>query len=61
LRLVAEGRSDREIAATLGVSYRSVTNHVTSILAKLDVPSRAAAAARAVRFNLVDVADPNHQ
>jgi DNA-binding CsgD family transcriptional regulator len=52
LRLIAAGRSDREIAAALGLSYRTVTNHVASILTKLDAPSRSAAAAQAVRRGL---------
>ena len=52
LRLVAAGHADREIAAALFVSRRTVTNHVASILAKLEVRSRAAAAAHAVRQGL---------
>jgi DNA-binding CsgD family transcriptional regulator len=54
LALVAEGCSDREIAAALCISYRTVTNHVGSILAKLGVASRAAAAAYAVRARLAE-------
>jgi DNA-binding CsgD family transcriptional regulator len=53
LRLVAEGRTDREIAEALFVSPRTVTTHITNILSKLDVASRAAAAAYAVREGLV--------
>jgi DNA-binding CsgD family transcriptional regulator len=53
LHLVAAGMSDREIAVALSISYRTVTNHVASILAKLDVPTRTAAAALAVRRGLV--------
>jgi excisionase family DNA binding protein len=52
LALLVEGASDREIAAALSISYRTATNHVASILAKLDVPTRAAAAALAVRRGL---------
>jgi DNA-binding CsgD family transcriptional regulator len=52
LRLLAEGRSDREIAATLFVSRNTAANHVKSILAKLGVSSRAGAAAAAVRRGL---------
>jgi non-specific serine/threonine protein kinase len=49
LRLVAEGRSDREIAAELSISRRTAMKHVSNILRKLDVESRTAAAAIAYR------------
>lgn len=52
LRLVAEGCSDREIAASLFISPRTVGGHVTSILGKLGVSSRAAATAYAIRQGL---------
>ncbi|HEY7034308.1 MAG TPA: tetratricopeptide repeat protein [Thermomicrobiales bacterium] len=53
LHLLAEGRSDREIADALFLSPRTVSSHVGHILAKLDVPSRAAAIAIALRQRLV--------
>ena len=53
LRLLVEGQTDREIAYTLGLSYRTVTTHVARAYAKLGVRSRAAAAAVAVRRGLV--------
>jgi DNA-binding NarL/FixJ family response regulator len=53
LRLLAEGRTDREIAAALFVSPRTVGWHVTHLLAKLGVESRTAAAALALRRGLV--------
>lgn len=40
---MAQGKRDREIAIILGTSYRTVTNHVRSILAKLGVENRTAA------------------
>jgi DNA-binding CsgD family transcriptional regulator/tetratricopeptide (TPR) repeat protein len=52
LRLLAEGHSDREIAATLAITYRTATSYVTAILNKLGVPSRTAAATYAVRHGL---------
>jgi len=44
LRLLAQGLSNREIATALAISQRTVENHVSHILAKLGVASRAAAA-----------------
>jgi DNA-binding NarL/FixJ family response regulator len=52
LALVARGLTNREIAAELSVSEHTVHRHVTNILRKLDLPSRAAAAAYAVRAGL---------
>ncbi len=52
LRLLAEGRSNRAIADILSLSERTVENHVFHILTKLELESRAAAAAYAVRHGL---------
>jgi non-specific serine/threonine protein kinase len=53
LALLVEGLSDREIAASLFLSPRTVGWHVTHLLTKLDVPSRTAAVAAALRHGLV--------
>lgn len=53
LRLVAEGRSNKAIAAQLMLSERTVDRHVSNILTKLAVPSRTAAAAYAYTHRLV--------
>jgi DNA-binding NarL/FixJ family response regulator len=53
LRLVVEGKSDREIAAALFLSRRTVESHVLHILTKLNADSRTGAAIHAVRHGLV--------
>ncbi|MGH2558527.1 MAG: LuxR C-terminal-related transcriptional regulator [Thermomicrobiales bacterium] len=53
LKLLAEGRSDREIAEALFLSPRTVSTHVSNILGKLDVSTRSAAATYAVRAGLI--------
>ena len=52
LSLLVEGLTNRQIAERLVVSEHTVHRHVTNILRKLDVPSRTAAAAQAVRAGL---------
>ena len=54
LGLLAEGLTNRQIADRLVVSEHTVHRHVTNILRKLDLPSRTAAAALAVRSGLLD-------
>jgi DNA-binding NarL/FixJ family response regulator len=46
LALVADGRSNPEIARALGVSLKTVQNHVTHVLAKMQVRDRTQAALR---------------
>jgi DNA-binding NarL/FixJ family response regulator len=53
LALVAEGFSNAEIAADLGVAVNTVRNHVRSILEKLGVRNRVQAAVCAVRAGLL--------
>ena len=53
LRLLVRGWSDKEIAAELGISRRTVSNHLAVIRDKLGTPSRSAAVAIAVRDRLV--------
>jgi DNA-binding CsgD family transcriptional regulator len=49
LRLMTEGLTNQQAADRLFISRRTATSHVSSILAKLDLPSRTAAVAWAVR------------
>jgi DNA-binding NarL/FixJ family response regulator len=49
LVLLADGRSNREIARALGVTEKTVKTHVSSVLAKLGVADRTQAAVLAVR------------
>ena len=53
LGLVAEGRTNREIAEALVLSPNTVIRHVANIFAKLDVGSRAAAVATAAEHGLM--------
>jgi DNA-binding NarL/FixJ family response regulator len=58
LRLVAAGRSNAAIAHSLVISPKTVSVHVSSILAKLGVSSRGEAAAVAHQVGLVAAAHP---
>jgi DNA-binding CsgD family transcriptional regulator len=53
LGLVAQGLSDAQVAERLVISPHTVHRHVANILAKLGLPTRAAAAARAARSGLL--------
>jgi DNA-binding CsgD family transcriptional regulator len=53
LDLVAQGKTNAEIAAALVLSEHTVHRHVANILAKLGAPSRAAAVATATEQNLL--------
>ncbi|MBC6460102.1 helix-turn-helix transcriptional regulator [Actinomadura sp. HBU206391] len=54
LRLVAEGRSNRQIADALFISAKTASVHVSNILGKLGVAGRGEAAAVAHRLQLFD-------
>jgi DNA-binding NarL/FixJ family response regulator len=53
LRLLAVGKSNKEIASEMYISETTVKTHVSNILMKLNVPSRTQAALYAVRIGLV--------
>jgi DNA-binding CsgD family transcriptional regulator len=52
LRLVVAGARNRQVAATLFLSERTVAHHLTSVYAKLGVASRTEAVALALRAGL---------
>jgi DNA-binding NarL/FixJ family response regulator len=53
LKLVARGDTSEQVAKTLIISERTVNFHVANILHKLNVDSRAAAAAKASEMGLI--------
>jgi NarL family two-component system response regulator LiaR len=53
LKLVAEGGSNKAIAASLDIGERTVKTHVSSVMAKLGVQSRTQATLYAIRAGLV--------
>lgn len=55
LRLIAEGKSNKEIADGLFLGEKTIKTHVSSILGKLGLNSRTQAALYAVRIGLVNL------
>jgi len=53
LRLLARGLSNKEIAARLSITPKTVGNHAEHIYAKIDAPSRAAAGLFAMQHGLL--------
>ncbi len=52
LRLVAAGKTNRQIAQILVLSEKTVINHLTTVYTKIGVDNRAGATAFAVRHDL---------
>ena len=52
LRLLTAGRSNREIAATLVVSVRTVEHHIAAVYGKIGARRRADAVAYALRHHV---------
>jgi NarL family two-component system response regulator LiaR len=55
LKLVAQGKSNQEIAQELEISKRTVANHVANVLAKLHLANRVQATLWAVREGLASL------
>lgn len=55
LKLLANGMFNKEIAATLNISERTVKNHVSNIFKKIMVSDRTQAAVFAIKNNLVKI------
>ena len=55
LKLLAVGMFNKEVAAKLNISERTVKNHVSNIFKKIGVTDRTQAAVFAIRCNLVDI------
>jgi two-component system, NarL family, response regulator DegU len=55
LRLMAEGKRNREIAKDLSISERTVGNHITNIYNKLSIYDRAQAVVYAIKKGIVRV------
>jgi len=53
LRLMADGKGNREIGEALFIEAGTVRNHVSRVLKKLDVDNRVQAAVRAVREHMI--------
>ena len=59
LSLVAEGRSQKQIASTLGISVKTVGTHVQNVLSKLGLHSRVEAVAMSLRAGGGDGSRPS--
>ena len=55
LKLVAEGRTNREIADQLALSVKTVLGHRTRIMEKLDIHNRTELVKYAIRKGLITV------
>lgn len=53
VRLIAQGKSDKQIAGMLTLSEHTVHRHVSNVLSKLECSSRAAAVAKAASEQLI--------
>ncbi len=54
LNLISEGKTNKEIAADIFLSEKTVRNYVSSILSKLNLRTRSEAAAYAIKHSVID-------
>ncbi|MBI3742796.1 MAG: response regulator transcription factor [Chloroflexi bacterium] len=55
LALVAEGQSNKIIAATLGLSEQTIKNHLTNVMMKLHAEDRTHAVVTAIRLGWLTI------
>ena len=55
LQMVAEGRTTKEIAAVLGISFKTAESHRTHLMAKLDIHDTAGLVRYAVRRRMIEI------
>lgn len=55
LQLIAEGRTSREVAASLGISATTVKSHRNHIMEKLDIHDKAGLTRYAIRIGLIRI------
>jgi DNA-binding NarL/FixJ family response regulator len=61
LALLARGQANKQIARQLGVTPKTVSNHIEHVYTKLGVGSRAAATLYATQHGLVGSFEPDPQ
>ena len=57
LRIAATGQSNKDVAAALGISPRTVQEHLRNVFRKLGAASRTEAVVTALRLGLIDLED----
>lgn len=55
LKLLATGICNKDIGSRLGISERTVKNHISSLFRKIKVNDRTQAAIYAIKYNIIDI------
>jgi DNA-binding CsgD family transcriptional regulator len=58
IQLVAEGKSTKEVAVTLGLSVKTADTHRSNLMRKLGVHSVSELVLYAIRNNIIHVVEP---